>query len=100
MSRVTFTETFATRISTSFGPGTGVGSSSMRSTSGPPNSRITIAFKALLLRQHVRIRLPDGTCAPAKAQGRRIGGGLHGDKEKQRDEKTRARRFGARFARR
>src|SRR5919201_1425144 len=43
-SSVRFTDTARTRISTSPGPGTGVGTSSRRITSGAPNSRMTIAF--------------------------------------------------------
>src|SRR5215467_577711 len=44
MSSVRLTETAATWIRSSPGPGSGVGTSSTRITSGPPNSRMTMAF--------------------------------------------------------
>ena len=46
VSSVRFTETAWTLISTSPGPGSGVGTSSSFITPGGPNSRITIAFNA------------------------------------------------------
>src|SRR6185437_200996 len=44
ISSVRLTETAATWTSSSPGPGSGVGTSSIRITSGPPNSRMTMAF--------------------------------------------------------